>query len=83
MAFTDDVKDFCGTDDNLDSYILSAESFLKQKGIPKDETDPLYQIAVKQVVSTWYDQRNASADLSGLNGLILDLQLQWEVKQSG
>lgn len=82
MAFADDVKDFCSTDDNLDSYIASAESLLMQKGIAKDESNPLYQIAVKQIVSTWYDQRNASADLSGLNGLIFDLQLQQETESN-
>lgn len=78
MAFADDVKAFCNTDDDLTTYIASAEKYLAQKGITSDETDPLYQIAVKQIVSTWYDHRDAAADLSGLNGIILDLQLAQE-----
>ncbi|MFT9056813.1 MAG: head-tail connector protein [Ethanoligenens sp.] len=78
MAFADDVKTFCNTDDDLTAYIASAEKLLDGKGVPVDEDNPLYQIAVKQIVSTWYDQRDASADLSGLNGIILDLQIQQE-----
>jgi len=81
MALADDVKEYCGTDDDVSGYIAAAETYLSNAGITKAESDALYALAVKMLVSTWYDNRTtdpsdkAAPQPFGLSGIILQLQL--------
>ncbi|HEX3018544.1 MAG TPA: head-tail connector protein [Caproicibacter sp.] len=83
MAFADDVKTYCNTDDDLSSYIGAAEASLLTAGVAKAEDNPLYALAVKMMVSCWYDNRvpdpaNKAVNVPqpyGLAGIILQLQM--------
>ena len=89
MAFIDDVKDYCCTDDDLTSYISAAEVYLTNAGVSVNESNSLYEQAVKMLVSTWYDNRTPDpSDKNvpqsyGLNGIILQLQLAQEASTNG
>lgn len=86
MAFPADVQEYCSTDDDLSTYISSAEAYLTSTGITKAEENPLYAMAVKMLVSCWYDNRVPDpADKAvnvlqpyGLNGIIFRLLLDQE-----
>lgn len=83
MAFADDVKTYCNADDDVSSYIGAAEAYLTNAGVAAAETNPLYALAVKMMVSCWYDNRVPDpADKAvnvpqpyGLQGIILQLQM--------
>jgi uncharacterized phage protein (predicted DNA packaging) len=82
MAFSDDVKTYCCTDDDIGGYVDAAEAYLTNAGITVAEANPLYAIAVKMMVSYWYDNRVPSASTTddakqpyGLAGIMLQLQL--------
>lgn len=91
MALLDEVKEYCSTDDDVSTYITAAESYLTNCGVPIAESNALYGIAVKMLVSCWYDNRVPDpADKAvnvpqpyGLNGIILQLQLAQEAADSG
>ena len=84
MAFADDVKTYCRTDDDVSSYIDAAEASLTAAGVAVAESDPLYALAVKMMVSCWYDNRVPDPKTSsvpqpyGLAGIILQLQMSQE-----
>lgn len=85
MAFADDVKNYCNTDDDVSAYISAAEAYLANSGIDTDEDNALYALSVKMLVSAWYENRtpdpssvNAPQPF-GLTGIILQLKLAQEV----
>lgn len=41
----------------VETLILSAETFLKSHGVKKDYENELYKIAIFMLVSIWYDHR--------------------------
>lgn len=49
--------DYDEDDDNITTFILSAETFLKSHGVKKDYENKLYKIAIFMLVSIWYDNR--------------------------
>jgi len=58
----DEVKnyirvDYDEDDENITTFILSAETFLKSHGVQKDYDNELYKIAIFMLVSIWYDNR--------------------------
>ena len=64
MALLDETKEYLridGTDNDLQitAFISAAESYLTNAGVVKDETNLLYCLAVKMLVSHWYDNREA------------------------
>jgi hypothetical protein len=83
MAFLDEVKEYCNTEDDIYPYVKAAEEYLTNCGIQVDETSALYGMAVKMMTSCWYDNRVPDpADKAvnvpqpiGLNGIVLQLQL--------
>ena len=81
MALLSDVQEYCNTSDDLSTYIRAAEEYLINLGIPVAEFSPLYGMAVKMLVSWWYDKRIPAAETGtapqpyGLNGIILQLQI--------
>lgn len=80
MAFADDVKSYCRTDEDITAFVSAAESYLTNAGVSVNESDALYGLAVKMLVSHWYDNRepvgNASKMEYGLAGIIAQLQNQ-------
>ncbi|AHM56405.1 hypothetical protein EAL2_c11070 [Peptoclostridium acidaminophilum DSM 3953] len=50
-----------GTEEDalLGSIQIAAEKYLENAGIAKDYTNDLYSIAVKLLVTHWYENRNA------------------------
>lgn len=60
------------------SYIDSAEAYLTGAGVTKDETKPLYCLAVKMLVTNWYDNRVPAGTVTGqpygLDGIITQLK---------
>lgn len=60
------------------SYINSAEAYLTGAGVTTDETKPLYCLAIKMLVTNWYDNRvpagTATAQPYGLDGIITQLK---------
>lgn len=57
-----DVKNYIRVEDTdedvqVQSLIEAAEEYLTNAGATKDETKPLYVLAVKILVSHWYDNR--------------------------
>lgn len=91
MAFIDDVQTYCETDDDVTTYISAAEGYLTGAGIAVAEDNALYAMAVKMLVSCWYDNRVPDpADKAinvpqpfGLAGIILQLQLTQEGDSGG
>lgn len=45
--------------EEIKTFILSAETFLKTHGVKKDYENELYKIAIFMLVGTWYDSRGA------------------------
>ena len=43
--------------EEIKTFILSAETFLKSHGVKKDYENELYKIAIFMLVSIWYDNR--------------------------
>lgn len=80
MAFADDVKAYCRVDEDVTPFVDAAESYLTNAGITKDEVSALYGLAVKMLVSFWYDNRLPAGKMEmqpyGLAGIILQLQNQ-------
>lgn len=57
-----EVKDYIRVDydlddENIKTFILSAETLLKSHGVKKDYDNELYKIAVFMLVAIWYDNR--------------------------
>ena len=62
-----EVKEYIRVDDygewdrkineDIKTFILSAETFLKSHGVKKDYENELYKIAIFMLVSIWYDNR--------------------------
>lgn len=80
MAFADDVKSYCHAEEDVTAFVNAAESYLKNAGIAINESDALYGLAVKMLVSHWYDNREPVGTASkmeyGLAGIIAQLQNQ-------
>lgn len=45
------------TNEEIKTFIASAETFLKSHGLKKDYDNELYKIAIFMLVSIWYDNR--------------------------
>lgn len=43
----------------IKTFILSAETFLKTHGVKKDYNNELYKIAIFMLVGTWFDSRGS------------------------
>jgi uncharacterized phage protein (predicted DNA packaging) len=61
-TFLADVKDYLrgeGTDDNaqIEELILAADIYLVNAGAKKDYTNNLYKLAIKLLVTNWYENR--------------------------
>lgn len=75
----EDLADDPGTVDLIDSLVRSAISYL---GLPYDEQDDLYTLAIKGLVAHWYDNRDAISPSSmtetplGLRQIINQLKLR-------
>jgi hypothetical protein len=86
MAFRDDVNEYCNPvdGDDLSPYISAAETYLTNAGVTAAESNSLYALAVKMLVSQWYDTRTPDPSEKnlpqpyGLSGIILQLQLAQE-----
>ena len=83
MAFADDVKEYSRAEEDVTGFIAAAEAYLVNAGIATAESDPLYALAVKMMVTQWYENRNTNPEGSngmprsrGLDGIILQLQLK-------
>jgi len=80
MALADDVKTYCRTDEDVTAFVNAAESYLTNAGITADESNALYGLAVKMLVSHWYDNREPVGNTTkleyGLAGIISQLQNQ-------
>lgn len=77
---TEQVKEYCRIDseENIQPLIDAAKAYLTNAGIPEDENEALYVLAVQMLVAHWYDNRqvvgNEKKLAFGLNGIILQLQ---------
>ena len=49
--------DYDGEDEEIQAFISAAEEYLENAGVKKKEDSPLYDLAVKQLVSNWYSNR--------------------------
>lgn len=83
MAFIDDVAEWSGMDialDGVQKYIDAAEAYLTDADIAVAETDELYCLAVKMLVSMWKDDRCPIGTISGnpfgVIGIIQKLQFR-------
>ncbi len=61
-ALFDDVKDYLrsdGTDDDIqvEELILAADTYLVNAGATKDHANSLYKLALKILVTQWYENR--------------------------
>lgn len=62
-----EVKNYIRVDDNeddesIETFIISAETFLKSHGVKKDYENELYKIAIFMLVSIWFDNRGGLTD---------------------
>lgn len=60
MELLDEVKQYLkidDTEDDIESYISAAECYLTNAGVAKNEDNKLYCLAVKMLVTHWYDNR--------------------------
>lgn len=66
------------TEENVQSYINAAEAYLTNAGVTKDESDAIYKLAVKMLVTLWHDNRIPSGNVDtlpyGLPGIISQLK---------
>ena len=81
MAVLDDIKAYIRVDDDdaqVQSLIDAADGYLVNAGAVKDEMNPLYLLAIKMLVSHWYDNRepigNAQKLAFGLSDIITQLK---------
>ena len=82
----EELKLFLKIDDNEEDNLiqglqLSAEEYLANAGIIKDYTKELYKLAIKILISHWYENRavetvgkNASKIAFGLDTIIIQLK---------
>lgn len=79
----DDVKNYIRVADNeedlqVSSLIESAQAYLTNAGVNQAESNPLYALAVKMLVSHWYDNREpvgmATKLAYGLGDIITQLK---------
>lgn len=82
----EELKLFLRIDDNEEDIIiqalqLSAEEYLTNAGINKDYTKELYKLAIKILVSHWYENRavetigkNVSKIAFGLDTILIQLK---------
>ena len=82
----EELKLFLRIDDNEEDNLiqglqLSAEEYLSNAGIIKDYTKELYKLAIKILISHWYENRfvenvgkNVSKIAFGLDTIILQLK---------
>jgi len=80
-TFLEEIAEYARIDtaeENIQSFVDSAEAYLLNAGIAKNESSPIYKLAVKMLVTFWYDNRIPSGDTTaqpfGLAGLITQLQ---------
>lgn len=82
MALIDSVKPYLKVDEDEDvqvqELIDSAAGYLTGAGIPQDETNPLYVLAIKMLTVHWHENREPIGSSSkiafGLEGIITQLQ---------
>lgn len=84
MAFADDVKEYCHTDENVSGYVSAAEAYLANAGIIRNEASPLYGLAVKMLAAYWVDHHITASGESrapqsyDFGGVLLQLQMSQE-----
>lgn len=84
MAFADDVKTYCRTDEDVTGLIAVAEAYLKNAGVATAEGDALYALAVKMLVAYWVDHHitapgeTRTPQSYDFDGILLQLQLSQE-----
>ena len=64
MAFLEEIAEYAKidqTEEDVQSYIDASEMYLLNAGVAKDETNAIYKLAVKMLVTHWHDNRNAVA----------------------
>lgn len=81
MTFLDEIAEYAKIDtdeEDVQGFIDSAEMYLLNAGIATDESDSIYKLAVKMLVTFWHDNRVPSggtdAQPFGLAGLIAQLK---------
>lgn len=82
MAFLDEIAEYAKIDkseEDIQSYIDAAETYLTNAGAAKDETNAIYKLAVKLLVTHWHDNR--SAVLIGSISKSLEYSLQSIIAQ--
>jgi uncharacterized phage protein (predicted DNA packaging) len=70
-----------GTDEDtlINALQVAAESYLSNAGVIMDYTNELYKLAIKLLVSNWYENRTASSEKAlskipfGLDTIIVQL----------
>lgn len=72
--------DYDGEDDEIQDFIAAAEEYLYNAGVKKPENSPLYNLAVKILVSNWYSNRipigTVTQDMKySLSSILLQLEL--------
>lgn len=58
----DEIKEYLRIDNDnedilLESLILASEKYLENTGVKKNYTNDLYKLAIKLLVSHWYENR--------------------------
>jgi len=81
MTFSEEVAEYAKIDsmeEDVQGFIDSAEMYLTNAGITADETNAIYKLAVKMLVTFWHDNRTPSGSTDaqpfGLAGLISQLK---------
>lgn len=79
MAFLDEVAEYARIETTeAQTFIDAAETYLTNAGVVKDEANSVYALAVKMLVTFWYDNRIPSGTVDaipfGLSGLIAQLK---------
>ena len=85
--FSDEIRSYVRAEEDVTPLIDAAEKYLENSGIKKDEGNELYALAVKMLVSYWYDNRLPAGKMDvqpyGLGGIILQLQMGGESDAGG
>ena len=79
-----ETKEYIGINYTEDDNLLqrcrdAAEVFLKNAGVVKQESNPLYELAVDMLTEHWFDNRGVVGDVKeiplGLEAIVVQLRL--------
>lgn len=86
MAFLEEVAEYAKIDvaeEDIQSYVDAAKAYLTNAGATNDETNALYGLAVKMLVTFWHDNRIPSGNVDalpfGLSGIVTQLKYCYPV----